>query len=299
MVEFQCAVAARDRDEPMFATASQVHRWLLVEVRGAWGRDAIADSDLARYATASWRQRLRTAGIRVIAIRRDLDRLGGGGAAVLRRVRAGGERAELDPPRRHAASRRRGLRRAAGARRRRRMATTSPTAGAGVHERAARSLLRHVRTPAHPHPARVAPTRRRVGVLAHRWGPLRRKRRNPARRPLLRSLRRSSAEQLLDDYERRGHRPRPLPRPIGPRLLRTGRRLLRPPRPRPLGHRRSHRGTSRRRDPGVFDVEVYRPASGGPSMSRRSHRDAGLTPLTCTGPTGQRVPSYQLVAITD
>ena len=74
MVEFQCAVAARDRDEPMFATASQVRRWLLIEVRGAWGRDAVADSDLARYAQGDWRRRLQADKVRVIAIRRDLDR---------------------------------------------------------------------------------------------------------------------------------------------------------------------------------------------------------------------------------
>jgi hypothetical protein len=74
VVEFQCAVAARDRREPLFASASQVRRWLLIEVRGAWGRDSIADTDLARYAPASWRRRLHDARIRVIVIRRDLDR---------------------------------------------------------------------------------------------------------------------------------------------------------------------------------------------------------------------------------
>jgi hypothetical protein len=74
VVEFQCSVAARDRAEPMFATASQVHRWLLIEVRGAWGRDAVADTDLARFANADWRRRLKAGQIRVIAIRRDLDR---------------------------------------------------------------------------------------------------------------------------------------------------------------------------------------------------------------------------------
>jgi hypothetical protein len=74
MVEFQCAVAARERDEPMFATASQVRRWLLIEVRGAWGPDAVASSDLTRHTPPGWRQRLHDARIRVIAIRRDLDR---------------------------------------------------------------------------------------------------------------------------------------------------------------------------------------------------------------------------------
>jgi hypothetical protein len=74
VVDFQCALAARTRDEPMFATASQVRRWVLIEIRGAWGRDAVADTDLARYAATSWRQHMRSEGIRVIAIRRDLDR---------------------------------------------------------------------------------------------------------------------------------------------------------------------------------------------------------------------------------
>lgn len=58
----------------MFATASQVRRWLLIEVRGAWGRDAIADSALARYASSDWQKRLQAEHVRVIAIRRDLDR---------------------------------------------------------------------------------------------------------------------------------------------------------------------------------------------------------------------------------
>ncbi|MGH9137243.1 MAG: sucrase ferredoxin [Acidimicrobiales bacterium] len=74
MPDFECAVAARERDEPMFATASQVRRWLLIEVRGSWGRDSVANTDLARYASPEWRRQLRESGIRVIAIRRDLDR---------------------------------------------------------------------------------------------------------------------------------------------------------------------------------------------------------------------------------
>jgi hypothetical protein len=74
VAEFQCSVAARDRDEPVFATASQVRRWLLIEVRGAWGPDAVADTDLARFADSRWRRRRREDRIRVIAIRRDLDR---------------------------------------------------------------------------------------------------------------------------------------------------------------------------------------------------------------------------------
>lgn len=74
MPEFQCAVASSQRSEPLFATASQVRRWLLVEVRGSWGRDAVADTDLARHVDDEWRTRMRSDGVRVVAIRRDLER---------------------------------------------------------------------------------------------------------------------------------------------------------------------------------------------------------------------------------
>lgn len=74
MPEFQCAVASAQRGEPIFATASQVRRWLLVEVRGSWGRDPIANTDLGRHVDDAWRDRMRANGIRVVAIRRDLDR---------------------------------------------------------------------------------------------------------------------------------------------------------------------------------------------------------------------------------
>jgi hypothetical protein len=67
-------VSNRD-GEPIFATASQVRRWLLVEVRGSWGRDAIANTDLGRHVDDGWRDHLRANGIRVVAIRRDLDRV--------------------------------------------------------------------------------------------------------------------------------------------------------------------------------------------------------------------------------
>jgi hypothetical protein len=58
----------------MFATASFVPRWLLIETVGPWGRDAVADTDIARHATVAWRRQMRSLGIRVVAIRRDLDR---------------------------------------------------------------------------------------------------------------------------------------------------------------------------------------------------------------------------------
>ena len=79
MPEFQCAVASRERDDDLFATASQVRRWLLIEVRGAWGRDAVNDTALAEHVTPQWQQSLRAAGIRPIAIRRDLRKTAGDG----------------------------------------------------------------------------------------------------------------------------------------------------------------------------------------------------------------------------
>ena len=48
------------RNEPIFATASQVRRWLLVEVRGSWGRDPVTNTDLGRHVTDDWRDRVRT-----------------------------------------------------------------------------------------------------------------------------------------------------------------------------------------------------------------------------------------------
>lgn len=67
-----CAVAAAERGEALFATASQVHRWLLIEVRGPWGRDVVDDTALAEHVPADWRSAMKAEGIRPIAIRRDL-----------------------------------------------------------------------------------------------------------------------------------------------------------------------------------------------------------------------------------
>src|SRR5438067_8606285 len=42
-----CAEVSRENDEPLAATASRVDRWLLIEYRGLWGRDALAASGLS------------------------------------------------------------------------------------------------------------------------------------------------------------------------------------------------------------------------------------------------------------
>jgi hypothetical protein len=65
-------VASIARGEPVEATASQVRRWLLIEVPGPWGRDAVSQSELGPHAPAVWQRAMKQRGIRVIAIRRDL-----------------------------------------------------------------------------------------------------------------------------------------------------------------------------------------------------------------------------------
>ena len=39
-----CAERSRENAEPLAATASRVDRWILVEYRGLWGRDAVESS---------------------------------------------------------------------------------------------------------------------------------------------------------------------------------------------------------------------------------------------------------------
>jgi hypothetical protein len=66
---YRCADAAGDRNEPLLATASQVRGWLLVEVRGAWGEDAVHDSALAEHVPPDWKDRLKRHHGRVVCIR--------------------------------------------------------------------------------------------------------------------------------------------------------------------------------------------------------------------------------------
>ncbi len=62
---FECAEAARERAASRSsATASQVSAWLLVEVNGPWGRDAIVHSELGPHAPLVWRQAMKRQGIR-------------------------------------------------------------------------------------------------------------------------------------------------------------------------------------------------------------------------------------------
>ena len=52
---FVCSDASVARDEGVVATASQVRGWLLIEVHGAWGVDAIAESHLGAHCPTAGR----------------------------------------------------------------------------------------------------------------------------------------------------------------------------------------------------------------------------------------------------
>ena len=66
----RCSDAARLRDDPLFATAPPATRLLLVEVPGPWGRTAISDSRLDRYAGGRLAELAVAAGARVLLVRR-------------------------------------------------------------------------------------------------------------------------------------------------------------------------------------------------------------------------------------
>lgn len=69
---FECSIASRERGEDLFATASNVRRWLLVEVSGPWGDDKVRDTALAPHAPARWLGGLAEAGVRLVAVRRSI-----------------------------------------------------------------------------------------------------------------------------------------------------------------------------------------------------------------------------------
>ena len=71
-VSYRCADASDQRIEPMLATASQVRGWVLVEVRGAWGEDAIHRSALAEHVPADWKDQLKRRHVRAVCIRSHL-----------------------------------------------------------------------------------------------------------------------------------------------------------------------------------------------------------------------------------
>lgn len=70
--DFECSQVSAARGEPMFATGSLVRGWLLVEVRGAWGPDAVHDSALGEFVPAHWKEQLKQRGVRAICVRSHL-----------------------------------------------------------------------------------------------------------------------------------------------------------------------------------------------------------------------------------
>ncbi len=70
----RCATASLARDEPLIGTASRVQRWLVVEQPGAWGRDAVIESELDRRVAQALQDSARRHRVRVVLARRLADR---------------------------------------------------------------------------------------------------------------------------------------------------------------------------------------------------------------------------------
>ncbi len=70
----RCATESLARNEPLVGTASRVQRWLVVEQPGAWGRDAVVESELDRQVAAELEASARRHRARVLLARRAGDR---------------------------------------------------------------------------------------------------------------------------------------------------------------------------------------------------------------------------------
>jgi hypothetical protein len=67
---FRCTTASAGRAEPMFATASRVDRWLLVEQTGPWGPESVPAGRMDRAAFATVSRLAREFRARLLLIRR-------------------------------------------------------------------------------------------------------------------------------------------------------------------------------------------------------------------------------------
>jgi (2Fe-2S) ferredoxin len=70
----RCATESAARGEPLVGTASRVQRWLVVEQPGAWGRDAVAESELDGRVAAALQDTARRHRVRLLLARRAGDR---------------------------------------------------------------------------------------------------------------------------------------------------------------------------------------------------------------------------------
>jgi hypothetical protein len=67
---FRCAGASLLRDEPIAGTASTVRAFVLIEHAGSWGVDALRDARLPDGLGARLREKAKSAGVRVLLVRR-------------------------------------------------------------------------------------------------------------------------------------------------------------------------------------------------------------------------------------
>jgi hypothetical protein len=63
-------VVARALDEPLYATASRVRAWVLIEQAGPWGREALVESRLDPAVGRALHRRAHATGVRAVLIRR-------------------------------------------------------------------------------------------------------------------------------------------------------------------------------------------------------------------------------------
>ncbi|WP_081788293.1 sucrase ferredoxin [Candidatus Blastococcus massiliensis] len=73
--ETRCSVRALQRGDSGVATASPVHRWLLIEQPGPWGRDALLQSRFDAGVARRLAQRALEEDVRILLVRRPGDRL--------------------------------------------------------------------------------------------------------------------------------------------------------------------------------------------------------------------------------
>jgi hypothetical protein len=66
----RCAFVSREREEPLYGTASRVRRWLMLEQPGPWGREALVESRLETEIGHTLRSIGRRLGVRVLLVRR-------------------------------------------------------------------------------------------------------------------------------------------------------------------------------------------------------------------------------------
>lgn len=70
MTVARCSVRSASLGEPMPGTASRIRRYLLIEVPGPWGVEALRDARLPDTLKRELRRRSRSTGVRVLLIRR-------------------------------------------------------------------------------------------------------------------------------------------------------------------------------------------------------------------------------------